>query len=67
MIFPTAGRGSTTGGPTVVTLPTRIFNYVEQTLDPLITAVGTATILVAAIALIIIERAFGLGHLFGLK
>jgi len=52
--------------PGVVTLPIRIYNYIEQIFDPFITAVGTTTMVLAAIAIMVIERFFGLDKLFGL-
>jgi putative spermidine/putrescine transport system permease protein len=51
--------------PRAVTLPVRIFTYIEQTFDPLVTAVCSILIVLAAIAVAIIERLVGLGRLFG--
>jgi putative spermidine/putrescine transport system permease protein len=51
--------------PSTVTLPVRIFTYIEQTFDPLVTAVCSALILIAAITVVIVERFVGLGRLFG--
>ncbi len=52
-------------GPTTVTLPVRIFSYIEQTFDPLVTAVCSILIVLTAVVVIVVERAIGLGRLFG--
>jgi putative spermidine/putrescine transport system permease protein len=46
--------------PSTVTVPVRIFNYIEQTYDPAVNAVSVIFIGVAVIALIIIEKTIGL-------
>lgn len=46
--------------PSTVTVPVRIFNYIEQTYDPAVNAVSVIFIAVAVIALIVIERTIGL-------
>ncbi len=51
--------------PKTVTLPVRILPYIEQTFDPLVTAVCSVLILVAAAGVLGIERTVGLGRLFG--
>ena len=51
--------------PTAVTLPVRIFSYIEQTFDPLVTAVCSVLIVVTAGVIVVIERSIGLGRLFG--
>jgi putative spermidine/putrescine transport system permease protein len=51
--------------PTAVTLPVRIFSYIEQTFDPLVTAVCSVLIVATAAAIVVIERSVGLGRLFG--
>lgn len=51
--------------PKTVTLPVRIFTYIEQAFDPLVTAVCSILILVAAAGVLGIERTVGLGRLFG--
>jgi putative spermidine/putrescine transport system permease protein len=51
--------------PHSMTLPVRIFTYIEQTFDPLVTAVCSLLIVLAAVAVAIIERTIGLGRLFG--
>ncbi|MBI4246325.1 MAG: ABC transporter permease [Candidatus Rokubacteria bacterium] len=50
--------------PHTVTLPVRIFTYIEQTFDPLVTAVCSLLILLTAAAVAVIERFVGLGRLF---
>jgi putative spermidine/putrescine transport system permease protein len=52
-------------GPHSVTLPVRIFSYIEQTFDPLVTAVCSILIVLALAAVVVIERSIGLGRLFG--
>ncbi|MFC0392059.1 ABC transporter permease [Paenibacillus mendelii] len=46
--------------PKTVTVPVRVFNYIEQTFDPAVNAVSVIFIAVAVVALIIIERTIGL-------
>jgi putative spermidine/putrescine transport system permease protein len=53
--------------PGVMTLPVRIFTYIEQIYDPLITAVSSLLILVSAMVVLVIERTVGMGRLFGLR
>ena len=50
--------------PRTVTLPVRIFTYIEQTFDPLVTAVCAVLIVLAAAGVVVIERSIGLGRLF---
>jgi putative spermidine/putrescine transport system permease protein len=52
-------------GPHSTTLPVRIFSYIEQTFDPLATAVCSVLILVAAVGVVEIERSIGLEKMFG--
>lgn len=51
--------------PKTTTLPVRIFTYIEQTFDPLVTAVCSLLVLLTAAAVVLIERCVGLGRLFG--
>lgn len=51
--------------PGVVTLPVRIFSYLEQHFDPVVTAVCSVLIVIAALLIFLIERTLGLGKLFG--
>lgn len=50
-----------------MTLPVRIFVYIEQNYDPLVTAVSSLLVFTALIALFIIEKTVGMGRLFGLR
>ncbi len=51
--------------PRAPTLPVRIFTYIEQTFDPLVTAVCSVLILLTLAGIVVIERSIGLGRLFG--
>lgn len=53
--------------PQAMTLPVRIFVYVEQNYDPLVTAVSSLLVMAALIALVVIERLIGVGRIFGLR
>lgn len=53
--------------PRATTLPVRIFSYIEQTFDPLVTAVCSVLILLTLAAMAVIERSIGLGRLFGVE
>jgi putative spermidine/putrescine transport system permease protein len=44
-----------------------IFNYIQQNLSPLISAVSTMVILLSLIPIIILEKLYGLDRLFGLN
>lgn len=46
--------------PQTVTIPVRIFNYIDQTFDPAVNAVSVIFIALAVVALIIIEKVIGL-------
>ncbi|MCI2256444.1 ABC transporter permease [Domibacillus sp. PGB-M46] len=50
-----------------MTLPLLIFNYIQQNLSPLISAVSTVVILISLIPILIIEKIYGLDRLFGLN
>lgn len=52
-------------GPRMTTLPVRVFTSLEQSLDPIVTAVCALLVVLAAVAVAVIERLFGLGRLFG--
>lgn len=54
-------------GPDVMTLPIRIYTYIEFAIDPMINAVSTLLILFAYVLVVALERAFGLGNVFGQK
>lgn len=51
--------------PKTVTLPVRIFSYIEQTFDPLVTAVSSLLILISTVAIVALEWTIGVGRLFG--
>lgn len=53
--------------PSAMTLPVRIFVYIDQNYDPLVSAVSSLLVLAAVIALVIIEKTVGMGRLFGLR
>ena len=53
--------------PNAMTLPVRIFVYIDQNYDPLVTAVSSILVLAAVIALVVIEKTVGMGRLFGLR
>lgn len=53
--------------PSATTLPVRIFVYIEQNYDPLITSVSSLLVFAAAIVLLVIERTIGMGRLFGIQ
>ncbi|MFJ2991288.1 ABC transporter permease [Pandoraea sp. NPDC087047] len=46
--------------PDTVTMPVRIFTYIDQTLDPVVNAVSAIFIGVAVLALVLIEKTIGL-------
>jgi putative spermidine/putrescine transport system permease protein len=54
-------------GPSAMTLPVRIFVYIDQNYDPLVTSVSTLLVFAAVISLVIIEWTIGVGKLFGLR
>ncbi len=49
----------------VMTLPVRIYNYMQFNYDPLITSVSTVMIILSIALVIIVERVIGVGRLFG--
>lgn len=53
--------------PVSMTLPVRIFVYIDQNYDPLVTSVSSLLVFAAVIALFVIEKTVGMGRLFGLK
>ena len=50
--------------PSTTTLPVRIFLQIEDTIDPLVTAVSAALIYLTMIAIFVLDRAIGLEKLF---
>ncbi|SDM66337.1 putative spermidine/putrescine transport system permease protein [Fictibacillus solisalsi] len=51
----------------VVTLPVRIFTYMQYQYDPIITSVSSIMILLTIVLMIIIERVLGVGKVFASK
>jgi putative spermidine/putrescine transport system permease protein len=51
----------------VVTLPVRIFSYIQYQYDPIITSLSSMIILLTIILIFVIERVFGVGRLFDVK
>lgn len=49
--------------PSTMTLPVKMYNYIAQTIDPLIAAVSTVMIGLTAIVMILLDRIFGLDKL----
>lgn len=50
--------------PTTVTLPVRMFNYIQDSIDPLICAVSTLLMLFTTLMMLIIDKTYGLERLF---
>lgn len=46
--------------PETITIPIRVFNYVDQTFDPTVNAISVIFILLAVLILLVIERTMGL-------
>lgn len=53
--------------PSAMTLPVRIFVYIDQNYDPLVTSVSSLLVFAAIVALFAIEKTVGMGRLFGLR
>lgn len=51
--------------PSMKTLPLTIFNYMQESLDPLVASVSAAMILLSLVFIFILERVYGLDRLFG--
>lgn len=49
--------------PSTVTLPVRMFLYIQDNIDPLVTSVSACVIAITVVAMIILERAYGLERL----
>lgn len=54
-------------GPNVMTLPVRIFVYIEQNYDPFITSISSILVLSAVVVTIVLERTVGVGRMFGIR
>ena len=53
--------------PDSTTLPVRIFLHIDQSHDPLITAVSAVVVFLTFSVLAVLERTMGMGKLFGLR
>jgi putative spermidine/putrescine transport system permease protein len=51
----------------VVTLPVRIFTYMQYQYDPIITSVSSIVILLTVVLMVVIERVLGVGKVFESK
>ncbi|MEQ1615128.1 MAG: ABC transporter permease, partial [Hyphomicrobiaceae bacterium] len=49
--------------PGTETLPVRMFLYIQDNIDPLVTSVSAAVIAVTIVFLVVVDRAFGLERL----
>lgn len=49
--------------PDTITVPVRVFNYVDQTFDPTVNAISVIFILLAVLLLVVIEKTLGLVRL----
>jgi putative spermidine/putrescine transport system permease protein len=49
--------------PSTVTLPVRMYMYASESIDPMMAAVSALMILVATVAMIILDRLFGLDRI----
>jgi putative spermidine/putrescine transport system permease protein len=50
--------------PTTTTLPVRMFNYIQDSIDPLVCAVSAILIFLTVVLMIILDRLYGLERLF---
>jgi putative spermidine/putrescine transport system permease protein len=50
--------------PATITLPVRMFLYIQDNIDPLVTSVSAALILLTVIVMVILDRLVGLDRLF---
>jgi putative spermidine/putrescine transport system permease protein len=50
--------------PSTITLPVRMFLYIQDNIDPLVTSVSAALILLTVIVMILLDRLVGLDRLF---
>jgi len=50
-------------GPNTATLPVRMFLYIQDNIDPLVTSVSACVIAVTVLALVALDRAYGLERL----
>jgi putative spermidine/putrescine transport system permease protein len=50
--------------PSTITLPVRMFLYIQDNIDPLVTSVSAALIFLTVIVMVMLDRLFGLDRLF---
>jgi putative spermidine/putrescine transport system permease protein len=50
--------------PSTTTLPVRMFLYIQDNIDPLVTSVSAALIFLTAIVMVVLDRLYGLDRLF---
>jgi putative spermidine/putrescine transport system permease protein len=50
--------------PSTVTLPVRMFLYIQDNIDPLVTSISAALIFLTVIVMVILDRLYGLDRLF---
>ncbi|MBY4676175.1 ABC transporter permease [Marinobacterium arenosum] len=49
--------------PSTVTLPVRLYNYIEETIDPLVTSVSAVLIILTMLLMAVLDRIYGLERL----
>ena len=50
--------------PGTETLPVRMFLYIQDNIDPMVASISTCLIAITVVAMIILDRAYGLDRLF---
>ena len=50
--------------PSTITLPVRMFLYIQDNIDPLVTSVSAALIYLTIIVMVVLDRVYGLDQLF---
>ncbi|WP_134494119.1 ABC transporter permease [Microvirga pakistanensis] len=50
--------------PSTTTLPVRLFLYIQDNIDPLVSSISASLILMTAVVMIVLDRLFGLDRLF---
>jgi putative spermidine/putrescine transport system permease protein len=53
--------------PSAMTLPVRVFAYIEQNYDPFITSISSILVLFAVAMTVVLEKTVGIGRIFGLR
>ncbi|WP_232696238.1 ABC transporter permease [Brevibacillus daliensis] len=53
--------------PDTTTLPLMIFNYMQESLDPMVASVSSVVILFSLVFIFLLEKVYGLDRLFGLN